>query len=82
MATDGRVAARLGGIPAKADIWNVESQQRTLEIVVVLVLGYSLTSGDCDAATGHGRYAVLRDLSDWGASGGVGRNLCLRLQRS
>ena len=54
MATDGRVAARLGGIPAKADIWNVESQQRTLEIVVVLVLGYSQTSGDCDAATGHG----------------------------
>ena len=54
MATDGRVAARLDGLTAKADIWNVESQQRTLEIVVVLVLGYSLPCGDCDAVTGHG----------------------------
>ena len=37
VAPDGRVAARLGAVTAMADIWDVESQQGTLEIVVFML---------------------------------------------
>ena len=53
VAPDGRVAARLGAVTAKVDIWNVCISTGPLEIVVLLVSVYSLTSGDCDAATGQ-----------------------------